>query len=572
MHTPSRNRPTPRRERSPASSVSNHLYTRGFLEGACSDIAIVAFGKTYRLHRLVLDRSPFFSAMFGGPWSDATCNTLDLTFDDPNITQIALECALGRLYGHQDHELEEKHVMGILATANYLGMQELVEVAFTHILRTLTTSNVAGRLAFATGSQFYGAASSKLDEACRALLFREGWSMGAVGWDGISAEVVYEIVRDDMFWVPNEWERFIFAKEVLEWRMNLSKVKAKDENEADDTLDVAPLRELLNNGVYYTHMLFEQLHIIAEMKDTEGREIVSKDVIQAALWDQMTLRQRIQNTPADSPAVGLAIETPPSADSATRYPVATDSNTDHGDSTTLDSPEQPASPSTWSPYPPFRFSAEFKNVRALKEDKRVYSKTVFYAGSQWNVYIQKVRTRKNVQLGVYLHRARDKEEGGGSAQAVSLETRILEIEQEMASTSFSSPRRRERETAAALGDMSMGGDTTIDGDTTMTAPKTAADDDLFTGEVSTLFPNGNPYPSISALPAYTDSRPTIHTYFRIICARKGKNAITVFNSAPDKFNFSQSWGWKTSSLCSEEGLLDEVGEGSFKVTLVLGNV
>jgi hypothetical protein len=42
-------------------------------------------------------------------------------------------------------------------------------------------------------------------------------------------------------------------------------------------------------------------------------------------------------------------------------------------------------PVAYSNFPPFRFSAEFPNPRSLKEKKRVYSRTVFYAGSHWNM-------------------------------------------------------------------------------------------------------------------------------------------------------------------------------------------
>lgn len=44
-----------------------HLFTQGLLGGRHSDIKVTAFGQTYALHRLILDRSPFFSAAFNEP-------------------------------------------------------------------------------------------------------------------------------------------------------------------------------------------------------------------------------------------------------------------------------------------------------------------------------------------------------------------------------------------------------------------------------------------------------------------------------------------------------------------------
>lgn len=31
--------------------------------------------------------------------------------------------------------------------------------------------------------------------------------------------------------------------------------------------------------------------------------------------------------------------------------------------------------------------------------------------------------------------------------------------------------------------------------------------------------------------------------------------LSVYESAPDKFNFSQSWGWKSSTMILDDGLL-----------------
>ncbi|KXN87535.1 hypothetical protein AN958_08469 [Leucoagaricus sp. SymC.cos] len=60
----------------------------------------------------------------------------------------------------------------------------------------------------------------------------------------------------------------------------------------------------------------------------------------------------------------------------------------------------------WSPYPPCRFSVEFWDYDALKEKNRLYSNTIWYAGSLFNVYIQIIRKKGQgqTQLGVYVHR------------------------------------------------------------------------------------------------------------------------------------------------------------------------
>ena len=46
----------------------------------------------------------------------------------------------------------------------------------------------------------------------------------------------------------------------------------------------------------------------------------------------------------------------------------------------------------------------------------------------------------------------------------------------------------------------------------------------------------------------------IQAYFSITCASALGTALLKFASAPDSFTPSQSWGWKSSALRSEEYL------------------
>lgn len=81
-------------------------------------------------------------------------------------------------------------------------------------------------------------------------------------------------------------------------------------------------------------------------------------------------------------------------------------------------------------------------------------------------------------------------------------------------------------------------------------------------------------------------------YFSITCASALGTALIRFSSSPDSFTLSQSWGWKSSALRSEEylavapapavdseGALGWVGEiptgeggsrGSLRATVVVG--
>lgn len=625
--------------------LEEFLYTRGFLEGACSDVTIIAFGTRYCLHRLILDRSPFFSSCFnGGPWLESTSSEISLSPSDPNITQHAFELALGRLYGHVDRPEEDRHALPLLAAASYLDLQDLAESCVSSLLRNLKTSNISTVVRFVTNS-YYGPLTDRLMESAKAMLYRDGWEMSFEEWEGISGEVAAEIIGYDGFYVPSEWLRYCFVKEMIDWRICHSSPYNRATNEGcslddedydadgasafdDEETDVKPLRELLENGIYYIHMSFEELQKIEMDRDVLGRSTVTQDTIREAFWNQTRLRQKVMNVPLNSPDLGITETetarqpTPLGRKSSQRLPTprfgeklgesgsgrVTPTRQDDGDdgpdtpttirgrqtkrkyyiptedTTTVigdcqDTPQHlvvshpvhrastsrasegqtgtertggdedrdssiPFEELRYSEFPPFRFSAEFKSVRSLKEKKRVYSKTVFYAGSHWNIYIQKVRS-KNVQLGVYLHRAKDRETAGGShgsssasresetvGQVITVDERIGTIELHTRNTNHSTED---------LGDVTV----TTDGDVT-TSTFTDGNVSGRPGANTSATRSAMPQPSSSevgvpAVPYYVDSRPMIQTYFKIFSpSRKGK-VLSMFSSGPDSFNFSQSW-------------------------------
>lgn len=300
--------------------LEDFLYTRGFKQGACSDVVVIAFGKRYKLHRLILDRSPFFSCFFnGGPWVESNSPEIKINPQetDSNITQHAFELALQRLYGKVDREEEEKHAMPLLAAASFLDLQDLGDCCATAILDNLNPSNLAATLQFVT-TNYYGPFSERLSGACKAVLYRDGWEMSMEEWDGIAGDIAAEIIGYDGFYVPSEWLRYSFVRDLINWR--LQSVKATKKTTAGKcpgdsydpyvlipdldnsgycpdspgggqwmTLeevekDLEPLRDLLDTGIYYMHMSFEELQKISSDRDIMGRPIVKPEIIKEAFW------------------------------------------------------------------------------------------------------------------------------------------------------------------------------------------------------------------------------------------------------------------------------------------------
>ncbi|KAL6714505.1 hypothetical protein ACLMJK_007930 [Lecanora helva] len=706
-----------------------HLYNRGLLDGRHSDIAVHAFGRRYALHRLLLDRAPFFSSALSEPWFESSSKEIALHPEDidSNITQAAFELALKRLYGYNVAAEEDKEAIGLFAAGCWLEMADLIEASVVSILRQMSPSKIGSLIQLVTNN-YYGKNGDRILATTKAMLCREGWEMPLKYWDGVSGEIAREIIAMDGFFVPGEWERWVLAKRVLDRKLKIKAIEAglfdtngKLKRAPPDTMsfqairfdtvyrrhsglvsstrpvpesydawlalythpDVAALLVLLDEGIHYVHLSFEQLQKIRSQRDVLGLPLMPDKVINDALWMQMELRQSVVNAPELNLELGLSQESEefhqldipeeeeeedaqhgptakgkqrdsevhatseedvmesgswdgngkprkfwiPNVDStsvtganpdtslyatpstnrpyisrlsASIDPVdvqwASDFTASATERPTTADRNEPVPPISYTHYPPFRFAAEFPNPRNLKEKKRVYSRTVWYAGSLWNVYIQKVETTKNTQLGVYLHRAKEREgDDNHHHSSGSVDERRGQFEMLMRHNGRS--RRRSRgdlpdedtsnssadpdstlvsseqpSRAATISNLLRGGGASRD-DSSLTksshqtpSPFTlsstlpfsttvAADSDdehndpAVNGRESKTTNN-----SVPTLPTYVDGRPTIKTYFKIYSPSKGGRMLSVYESAPDLFNFSQSWGWKSSTMVLDDGL------------------
>ncbi len=435
--------------KSTASSLNEFIYKRGFLEGACSDVTVNAFGKSYAFHKLILDRSSYFSSLFGGLWQDSDARSHELDFsDDPNITKEAFELAIARLYGVENQRRESEIATSMIAIGSYLDLPDVVYSGTEWVVRSLDTSNLLQHLTFSMSNN-YGQASDRIIDSCKGCLSIDGWQIGAAKWDGIPESIIADVVGSDSFFVPSEWDRCIFIIELIERRLlgddNVSVSEEGSENDSlrkfsDTASDIESsthcieqeengielLRTALNTKVHYCHMSPEDLQELDGMKDPVGKRYVNKSVLREALWLQVNLHQKIASAP-NVPKLGLAIPcaTEPDEEEGPWYTVPESDATVSGTPDVLKKqilngknenssskssskrnlkPEQ--SNKLFTKFPPYRFSIAFTNISKLKIGKRVYTQTFWYAGSYWNLYItiQRPKSDKGFQMGVYLHR------------------------------------------------------------------------------------------------------------------------------------------------------------------------
>ena len=694
--------------------------------------------------------------MLSGPWSESSKKdvTLEVEDLDSNITQAAFELTLRRLYGCSTNDDENLEAIGLFATGCWLEMNDLIESSVSAILRQMVPSNLGSLIRLVTRN-YYGTPGDRILASAKAMLCKEGWEMPLKYWDNVPGEIIREVIGNDGFFVLGEWERWLLAKRVFNRKLKLLAIEAglidssgHHKRSPPDTMifnairfdavyrksmpfasnptpevydpwlalytcpDIAALLVLLDEGIHYIHLSFEQLKKIKEQRDILGLPLMPEGVISNSLWTQMELRQKVLNANELQQELGLTIPSEyrdeykgfmPASDpqgkaasvsKGKQAEIVRDDyqddemesgswdgngrprkfwvpNIDHtsvvgGNTDPLTSEasrpytprhlsrlsaniepqdvqwasdlaatigERPQTPGSkmaetqsmsYSLFPPFRFAAEFPNPRSLKEKKRVYSRTVWYAGSYWNVYIQKVETSKNTQLGVYLHRAKDNNDDDGRHSSV--DERIGQVELLMRRNQRQR-QQQQRQTANARTDVEEdGGMSSGDPDATLipTSVETTRNNaisSLLRGDPipkssqnqlplpsvpdpaynsSLLSDTDDPYASFdysfgtsshgqgnistrrsSVVPPYVDARPTIRTYFKIFSPSKGGRMIATYESAPDRFNFSQSWGWKSSTMILDDGFpgydgnndgRETKGSGRLRFMVVIGEL
>ncbi|WVQ97260.1 hypothetical protein IAU59_004371 [Kwoniella sp. CBS 9459] len=208
----------------------------------------------------------------------------------------------------------------------------------------------------------------------------------------------------------------------------------------------------------------------------------------------------------------------------------------------------------WAKIEPFRFSVEFFDVDKLSEKERFYSSTHFYAGSYFNCYVQMIkRKEKGVQLGIYLHRQSPHEPFPTPSAPRAREG--LKIPNALAAPLPSAPlapftpnnHARHLSTSPLVPGSPPG----AAAHATRHPPGS-----LGLTTVSPPSPEALTYPyqqSQSQTP-YEDTRAVTKAFFSISCASTLGTSLIRFTSGPDCFAISQSWGWKSSALRSEEYL------------------
>ncbi|GME82965.1 unnamed protein product [Ambrosiozyma monospora] len=152
---------------------------------------------------------------------------LTVETDDPLITKDSFELMLKRLYGIQDYQKEKEIPAEMISTAFFFQMDDIKDAMSEYWSRNKINMSFVVTALKMVCDHDYGEYGTRLMDRCKKYLYDNGWQAGHIAWTGISPSLIADIVNADEFFVPNEFERIMFAIEVF--RNSIAQDYDKDE-------------------------------------------------------------------------------------------------------------------------------------------------------------------------------------------------------------------------------------------------------------------------------------------------------------------------------------------------------
>jgi len=122
-------------------TTSQYIYDNLFLSGKDSDVIVRALGKSWKLHKLYLQQSPYFASLFSGRWADGYKNVLNINIVDPCITLDSLHITFGSLY-QDEITVEPGDVIPVLAAASLFQLEGLISQCLVIMDETVNVETV----------------------------------------------------------------------------------------------------------------------------------------------------------------------------------------------------------------------------------------------------------------------------------------------------------------------------------------------------------------------------------------------------------------------------------------------
>lgn len=131
--------------------IVQHLYHAGFQTGNYSDTVLHVHQSAYRLHAIILSRSPYLAHLMSTSPQSGGQRAIYVQLDhEPEVTQEGFAIALGYLYSSISLSLiRPDNARGVLAAGCLLGgMDDLCSYAFETCRRSISVENIAEWLGF----------------------------------------------------------------------------------------------------------------------------------------------------------------------------------------------------------------------------------------------------------------------------------------------------------------------------------------------------------------------------------------------------------------------------------------
>ncbi|KAJ6546533.1 hypothetical protein DFH09DRAFT_1171287 [Mycena vulgaris] len=231
------------------ADIVNHLYHAGFQTGNYADTVLhvhQSHGVTYRLHAIILSRSPFLAHLMStSPQGNAQRVIYVHLERDPEVTQEGFAIALGYMYSSASLGLiHEKNCRAVLASAHLLGgMDELCAYSYDACRRSISVDTIGEWLQFIdtipspsdgtstpdlTQTSIFGLYGPRLrDDVLNFLIVTlpQGLDILADGRDTllqIFSRIPFDLFKAALesptFEIGSDQIRFKFAKDVIELR------------------------------------------------------------------------------------------------------------------------------------------------------------------------------------------------------------------------------------------------------------------------------------------------------------------------------------------------------------------
>ncbi|GMG19865.1 unnamed protein product [Ambrosiozyma monospora] len=346
--------------------LSNEVLSKGVL----SDVQVNAFDTTYKLHRVLIARSPYFKALMNWNNDELSLDALTLEdeprvlnvdTDDPLITKGSFELMLKRLYGCEDCSKERVMLLNMIATASFFQMEDIKKSIIENWTFKNTTMKICVDTLRMLDDNDYGEFGVQLSNKCKFYMFDNGWQAGYEKWNGLPVSLIPEIVNADEFFVPSEFDRIMFAVKLLQ---------ESDAPEDNIKLVIDQFRKTFK----FFNLTFHQQIAILKVTLNNGKHIFDA----ASLNEALLLTSYIQTSSMFDKSAPILLDLnqlPPNVTFEQYIPPSTEFRNFPFNKTT-DSPKPTI-------IPPMRFSVTLRKPMTELLENMVYYREFAYCGSTW---------------------------------------------------------------------------------------------------------------------------------------------------------------------------------------------